>query len=72
MLGTVAQPARAAEKLKVLTTFTVIADIAANVAGEAAEVVSITRPGADIHNYSPTPRRYPPGDGGPVWCCATG
>lgn len=55
MLGTVAQPARAAEKLKVLTTFTVIADIAANVAGEAAEVVSITRPGADIHNYSPTP-----------------
>lgn len=55
MLGTVALPARAAEKLKVLTTFTVIADIAANVAGEAAEVVSITRPGADIHNYSPTP-----------------
>ena len=29
------------EKLKVVTTFTVIADIAQNVAGDAAEVVSI-------------------------------
>ena len=55
MLGTAALPARAAEKLKVLTTFTVIADIAANVAGDAAEVVSITKPGAEIHSYSPTP-----------------
>lgn len=45
-----------AEKLKVATTFTVIADMARNVAGDAAEVVSITKPGAEIHNYSPTPR----------------
>lgn len=45
-----------AEKLKVATTFTVIADMALNVAGDAAEVVSITKPGAEIHNYSPTPR----------------
>ncbi len=44
------------EKLLVATTFTVIADIAQNVAGEAADVVSITRPGAEIHNYQPTPR----------------
>ena len=43
-------------KLKVVTTFTVIADIAANVAGEAADVVSVTRPGAEIHGYQPTPR----------------
>ncbi|MGB0492217.1 MAG: metal ABC transporter solute-binding protein, Zn/Mn family, partial [Paracoccaceae bacterium] len=35
------------EKLKVVTTFTVIADIARNVAGDAAEVVSITKPGAE-------------------------
>ncbi len=48
--------ASAAEKLKVATTFTVIADIVSNVAGDAAEVVSITRPGAEIHNYQPTPR----------------
>ncbi|WP_061931462.1 metal ABC transporter substrate-binding protein [Aureimonas sp. AU22] len=51
-----AAPARAAEKLKVATTFTVIADMARNVAGDKADVVSITKPGAEIHNYQPTPR----------------
>ncbi|WP_408005577.1 metal ABC transporter substrate-binding protein [Salibaculum griseiflavum] len=50
-----ALPAQA-ERLKVVTTFTVIADMARNVAGEAADVVSITRPGAEIHGYQPTPR----------------
>jgi len=42
-------------RFKVVTTFTVIADIARNVAGEAAIVESITRPGAEIHEYQPTP-----------------
>ncbi len=51
-----ALPAHAADKFKVATTFTVIADMARNVAGDAAEVVSITKPGAEIHNYQPTPR----------------
>jgi manganese/iron transport system substrate-binding protein len=51
-----AEPAMAADKLKVVTTFTVIADMAQNVAGDAAEVVSITKPGAEIHGYQPTPR----------------
>jgi manganese/iron transport system substrate-binding protein len=46
----------AADKPKVFTTFTVIADIARNVAGEAADVESITKPGAEIHGYQPTPR----------------
>ncbi len=45
----------AAEKFKVITTFTVIADMAKNVAGDAAEVTSITKPGAEIHEYQPTP-----------------
>ncbi|WP_371815233.1 metal ABC transporter substrate-binding protein [Pantoea sp. EKM10T] len=45
----------AAEKFKVVTTFTVIADMAKNVAGDAAEVTSITKPGAEIHEYQPTP-----------------
>jgi len=49
-------PANAADKFKAVTTFTVIADIAKNVAGDAAEVESITRAGAEIHNYQPTPR----------------
>lgn len=48
-------PAWAQEKFKVITTFTVIADMAKNVAGDAAEVSSITRPGAEIHEYQPTP-----------------
>ncbi|CAM3712668.1 putative metal ABC transporter substrate-binding protein Hpf [Pseudomonas reidholzensis] len=50
-----ASPAGAAEKFKVVTTFTIIADMARNVAGDAAVVESITKPGAEIHNYSPTP-----------------
>lgn len=52
LLGNAAQ---AAEPLKVVTTFTVIADMARNVAGDAAQVESITKPGAEIHNYQPTP-----------------
>lgn len=43
-------------RLKVITSFTVIADIARNVAGEAALVESITRPGAEIHDYQPSPK----------------
>ena len=41
--------------LRVVTTFTVIQDIAQNVAGKAAVVESITKPGAEIHDYQPTP-----------------
>ena len=41
---------------KVVTTFTVLADMARNVAGDAADVVSVTKPGAEIHGYQPTPR----------------
>ena len=40
---------------RVVTTFTVIQDIAQNVAGNAAVVESITKPGAEIHDYQPTP-----------------
>jgi manganese/iron transport system substrate-binding protein len=48
-------PASAQDRLKAVTTFTIIADMARNVAGDAADVVSITKPGAEIHNYQPTP-----------------
>ncbi|WP_082610240.1 metal ABC transporter substrate-binding protein [Bosea sp. Root381] len=52
----VSGPALAQEKkLRVVTTFTVIQDIAQNVAGDAAIVESITKPGAEIHDYQPTP-----------------
>ncbi|MEO0867595.1 MAG: metal ABC transporter substrate-binding protein [Cyanobacteria bacterium J06642_11] len=39
----------------VLTTFTILADMAQNVAGDQLDVESITRIGAEIHGYEPTP-----------------
>lgn len=45
-----------AAPFKVVTTFTVIQDIAQNVAGDKAIVESITKPGAEIHDYQPTPK----------------
>lgn len=45
-----------ATPFKVVTTFTVIQDIAQNVAGDKAVVESITKPGAEIHDYQPTPK----------------
>jgi manganese/iron transport system substrate-binding protein len=43
-------------KKQVVTSFTIIADMAREVAGDAADVVSITKPGAEIHGYDPTPK----------------
>ncbi len=51
-------PARAApadDRPVVLATFTVLADLAANVAGEHARVESLTKIGVEIHGYEPTP-----------------
>ena len=39
----------------VLTTFTVLADLARNVAGDRLTVRSIVKPGSEIHGYQPTP-----------------
>lgn len=47
--------AQARKPFRVVTTFTVIQDIAQNVAGDKAIVESITKPGAEIHDYQPTP-----------------
>ncbi|MEX0914159.1 MAG: zinc ABC transporter substrate-binding protein, partial [Demequina sp.] len=38
----------------VLTTFTVMADIAGEVAGDRAQVESLIRPGVEVHGYQPT------------------
>lgn len=59
-LAALLAPSRAADEKKakpfrVVTTFTVIQDIAQNVAGTSAVVESITKPGAEIHDYQPTP-----------------
>jgi manganese/iron transport system substrate-binding protein len=50
----ISAPSWAAKK-RVVTTFTIIAEMAQNVAGEHAVVESITKPGAEIHGYEPTP-----------------
>ena len=58
LLFCVASPLFAADgkPFTVVTTFTVIADMAQNVAGDDATVLSITKPGAEIHDYEPTPQ----------------
>ena len=48
--------ALADKPLKVVTSFTILADMTRQVAGDYAEVVSITRVGAEIHGYQPTPQ----------------
>lgn len=55
MLPALAGAAEGGKPFKAVTTFTIIADMAQNVAGDAAIVESITKPGSEIHNYQPTP-----------------
>ena len=43
------------EKPRVFTTFTVLADLARQVAGDRLSVNSIVKTGAEIHGYQPTP-----------------
>jgi manganese transport system substrate-binding protein len=47
----------------ILTTFTVLADMARNVAGDKVTVESIVKPGAEIHGYEPTPSDLSRGQG---------
>lgn len=55
LAGCAAPDTAADDRPVVLTTFTVLADIAQNVAGDHLRVESITKPGAEIHGYEPTP-----------------
>ena len=61
LAASLATPALADERLKVVTTFTVLADMAANVAGEAADVEALTKPGSEIHLLPADAGGYPPG-----------
>ncbi len=49
------RPESGGGKLRVLTSFTILEDMAQNVAGDEVIVESITKPGAEIHEYRPTP-----------------
>lgn len=55
LAGCDARPDDADGRPVVLTTFTVLADIARNVGGGHVSVESLTKPGAEIHGYEPTP-----------------
>ena len=54
--GPSGSPKATDDRKKVFTTFTILADMARNVAGDAAVVESIIKPGAEIHGYEPTPQ----------------
>ena len=43
------------DKLVALSTFTIIADMVGEVGGDKIESISLTKPGAEIHGYQPTP-----------------
>lgn len=52
--GNSAESGKGAGRPVVLTTFTITADMVRNVAGDHLSVSSITKPGAEIHDYEPT------------------
>src|SRR6187402_1679743 len=56
LVGLVPVHAAAGAKKRIVTTFTIIQDMAKNVAGDTVMVESITKPGAEIHGYEPTPQ----------------
>lgn len=43
------------DKIVALSTFTIIADMVSAVGGDKVESISLTKPGAEIHGYQPTP-----------------
>lgn len=55
LAGIGASPALAQDKLKVVTTFSILADLAKNVGGERVEIASLVGPGGDAHVYAPSP-----------------
>ncbi|MHA6800825.1 metal ABC transporter substrate-binding protein [Bounagaea algeriensis] len=52
---TLPEKAGSDQRKQVVTTFTVIADMARAVAGEHIAVHSLLEPGAEVHDYEPTP-----------------
>lgn len=43
------------EKIVALSTFTILSDMVKEVGGDKVESISLTKPGAEIHGYQPTP-----------------
>src|SRR5262245_27648799 len=55
LLALTAAPASAQDKVRVVATFSILADLVKNVAGDRAEVTALVRPNGDAHVYAPTP-----------------
>ncbi|MFE0754420.1 metal ABC transporter substrate-binding protein [Inquilinus sp. NPDC058860] len=55
-LAALSLPAAAADKLSVVTSITVLADIVKQVGGDDVEVRSLVGPNGDAHVYEPTPQ----------------
>ena len=55
VLAAVSATAQAQEKLKVVASFSILADFARNVGGDRVDVAMLVGPGGDAHVYSPTP-----------------
>ena len=46
----------AAEKLKIITSFSILADITKAIGGDAIDVTSLVEPDADLHHFEPRPQ----------------
>ncbi len=55
LLGLMPSVAAAETRLKAVATFSILADLVAQVGGEQVSVTSLVGPDADAHGYSPTP-----------------
>jgi zinc/manganese transport system substrate-binding protein len=51
----VSAPASAQERVKVIASFSILADLVKNVGGERVDVGALVGPGSDAHVYAPTP-----------------
>ena len=55
LLATIAAPAAAQEKLKVVATFSILADFVRNIGGDRVVVNALVGPNGDAHVYQPSP-----------------
>jgi zinc/manganese transport system substrate-binding protein len=51
----ISSPAAAQERLKVVASFSILADLVKNVGGERVDVAALVGTGSDAHVYAPTP-----------------
>ncbi|QOZ23306.1 metal ABC transporter solute-binding protein, Zn/Mn family [Bradyrhizobium sp. CCBAU 51753] len=55
VLAIVSGPAQAVERVNVVASFSILADMVRNVGGDSVDVVALVGPDGDAHVYAPTP-----------------